>query len=62
MLVFMEQRIYKKNSLFKDLMNYLEQPTTFSTSPKFIVIRFEFESVTSLDDCMNELVEQGNKN
>ncbi len=34
----------------------------FSTSPKFKVIRFEFESVTSLDDCIDELVEQGNQN
>jgi hypothetical protein len=24
------------------------------------VIRFEFESVSSLDDCIDELVEQGN--
>lgn len=30
----------------------------FSTNPKFQVIRFEFESVTSLDDCIDELIEQ----
>jgi hypothetical protein len=43
-------------------MRYLERPMAFSTSPKFKVIRFEFESVTSLDDCIDELVEQGNEN
>jgi hypothetical protein len=43
-------------------MRYLERPMAFSTSPKFKVIRFEFESVTSLDDCIDELVEQGNDN
>lgn len=40
-------------------MRYLERPLPFSTCPKFRVIRFEFESVTSLDDCIDELVEQG---
>jgi hypothetical protein len=41
-------------------MRYLERPMAFSTSPKFKVIRFEFESINSLDDCIDELVEQGN--
>jgi hypothetical protein len=41
-------------------MRYLERPMAFSTSPTFNVIRFEFESVSSLDDCIDELVEQGN--
>lgn len=49
----------QKKSLFEDLMRYLERPAAVSTSPKFRVIRFEFESVTSLDDCIDELVEQG---
>jgi len=49
----------QKKSLFEDLMRYLERPMAFSTNPKFRVIRFEFESVTSLDDCIDELVEQG---
>jgi hypothetical protein len=40
-------------------MRYLERPIAFSTSPKFKVIRFEFDSVTSLDDCMDELADQG---
>ncbi len=40
-------------------MRYLERPMAFSTSPKFKVIRYEFENVTSLDDCIDELVEQG---
>ena len=31
----------------------------FSTSAKFQIIRFEFDSVTSLDDCIEELLEQG---
>lgn len=43
-------------------MRYLERPIPFSTSPKFQVIRFEFESVTSLDDCTDELVEQSISN
>ncbi len=49
----------QKKSLFEDIMRYLERPIAFSTSPKFKIIRFEFESVTSLDDCIDELVEQG---
>ncbi|CAF4629322.1 unnamed protein product [Rotaria sp. Silwood1] len=47
----------QKKSLFEDLMRYLERPMAFSSGPKFQVIRFEFESVTSLDDCIDELVE-----
>jgi hypothetical protein len=43
-------------------MRYLERPMAFSTQPKFRVIRFEFESVTSLDDCIDELVEQSISN
>jgi len=49
----------QKKSLFEDLMRYLERPMAFSTNRKFRVISFEFESVTSLDDCIDELVEQG---
>ncbi|CAF0742860.1 unnamed protein product [Rotaria sordida] len=48
----------QKKSLFEDLMRYFERPIGFSSNPKFQVIRFEFESVTSLDDCIDELVEQ----
>ena len=40
-------------------MRYLERPITSSTSPKFRIIRFEFECVTSVDDCIDELLEQG---
>ena len=36
----------QKKSLFEDLMKYLERPAAFSTSSKFQVVRFEFESVT----------------
>ncbi len=43
-------------------MRHLERPTAHSTCPKFRIIRFEFESVTSLDDCIDELVEQGMSN
>ena len=49
----------QKKSLFEDLMKYLERPGAFATSSKFKVARFEFESVTSLDDCIDELFEQG---
>jgi hypothetical protein len=49
----------QKKSLFEDLMKYLERPVAFSNSSKFKVTRFEFESVTSLDDCIDELFEQG---
>ena len=49
----------QKKSLFEDLMKYLERPVAFTTSPKFKVVQFEFESVTSLDDCIDELVQQG---
>ncbi|CAF4419653.1 unnamed protein product, partial [Rotaria magnacalcarata] len=48
----------QKKALFEDLMRYLERPMAFSTSAKFLVVKFEFESVTSLDDCIDELVEQ----
>ncbi|CAM4857476.1 unnamed protein product [Rotaria socialis] len=48
----------QKKALFEDLMRYLERPMAFSTSAKFQVVKFEFESVTSLDDCIDELVEQ----
>lgn len=46
----------QKKSLFEDLVRCFERPTSFSTNPKFKVIKFEFESVTSLDDCIDELV------
>ncbi|UJR23738.1 hypothetical protein I4U23_026715 [Adineta vaga] len=48
----------QKKSLFEDLMRYLERPMAFSSSPKFKLIRYEFESVTSLEDCIDELIEQ----
>lgn len=42
-------------------MRYLERPMAFSTSPKFKIVRFQFESVTTMDDCVDELIQQGNK-
>lgn len=42
-------------------MRHLERPMAFSTNAKFQVIRFEFDSITSLDDCIDELVEQSMK-
>ncbi|CAF0974994.1 unnamed protein product [Adineta steineri] len=64
---YIEQNLYvgvygaaylQKKSLFEDLMRYLERPMAFSTTPKFKVIRFEFETLTSMDDCIDELVAQ----
>ena len=49
----------QKKSLFEVLVRYFERPTSFSSSPKFKIIKFEFESVTSLDDCIDELVHHG---
>lgn len=40
-------------------MKYLERPVAFPSVPKFRVIRLEIELVTSLDDVIDELVEQG---
>lgn len=50
----------QKKTLFKDLMRYLERPTTLSAGSKFKVIRFAFEGVSNgLDDFVDTLVEQG---
>lgn len=49
----------QKKSLFEDLMRYLERPIAFSPNPKFKIVRFQFESVTTMDDCVDELIQQG---
>ena len=49
----------QKRCLFDDLIRYLERPMAFSSTPKFRTIKFEIEIVTSLDDLIDELVEQG---
>ncbi|CAF1036217.1 unnamed protein product [Adineta ricciae] len=64
---FIEQNSYvgvygaaylQKKSLFQDLTKYLERSLSISASPKYKVVRYEFESVASLDDCIEELVAQ----
>jgi len=49
----------QKRSLLKDLMKYMARPVAHATSPKFKIIQFEFEIITSLDDCIDRLLEHG---
>lgn len=50
----------QKKNLFEDLIRYFERPSSFSTSAKFQLIRLNFELLTTVDDCVDLLVNQGN--
>ncbi|CAF0737811.1 unnamed protein product [Didymodactylos carnosus] len=46
-----------KHTLFEDLIRQFERSSLPSSTAKFTVIRFGFESVSSIDDCIEELVD-----